>query len=137
MEELLKQILQTQNQMIKTQNQMIETQNQILKTLQQHGERLDSLEKGQLRLETRIETEITDRIRGLYDFREVVNDNFAKANATLEAITGRIDELKEELILNRRETTEKLDSLDSSVMYLATKLTQHDMQLFDLKRRAK
>ncbi|GAB6158993.1 hypothetical protein JCM39194_21930 [Desulfotomaculum varum] len=130
MEELLKQILQTQNQ-------MIEKQNQILKTLQQHGVRLDSLEKGQLRLETRIETEITDRIRSLYDFREIVNDNFAKANATLEAITGRIDELKEELILNRRETTEKLDSLDSSIMYLATKFTQHDMQLFDLKRRAK
>ncbi|CCO08854.1 hypothetical protein [Desulforamulus hydrothermalis] len=110
---------------------------QILEELKSINQRVSNLEQNQLKLETKIENEVIEKIRGLYDFREVVNDNFNKTSNTLEALADRIDDLKEEVLLNRRETTEKLDSLDSSIMYLATKLTQHDMQLFDLKRRAK
>lgn len=123
MEEILKEIL--------------EVQNQILKNLQQHGERLESLEKGQTRLETRMENEVIDKIRGLTDAREVTSDNLAKVNSTLGNLVARVEDLKEEVLLNRRETNDKLDSLDSSVIYLANKFTQHDMQLFDMKRRAK
>ncbi|GAB6159368.1 hypothetical protein JCM39194_25690 [Desulfotomaculum varum] len=46
-------------------------------------------------------------------------------------------QFKEEVLLNRREIIDKLDSLDSSLIYLANKFTQHDMQLFDMKRRVK
>lgn len=54
--------------------------------------------------------------------------------ASLEKTTLSIGEYAEH---NRKETIDKLETLDSSVMYLANRLTQHDMQLFDMKRGAK
>ncbi|MEG3070226.1 MAG: hypothetical protein RQM92_04755 [Candidatus Syntrophopropionicum ammoniitolerans] len=54
--------------------------------------------------------------------------------ASLEKTTLSIGEYAEH---NRKETIDKLETLDSSVMYLANRLTQHDMQLFDMKRGVK
>lgn len=48
--------------------------------------RMDSLDKGQLCLETRIENEVIDKIRGLYDFREVTNDQVTKVMDKLDSI---------------------------------------------------
>lgn len=57
--------------------------------------------------------------------------------ADMDYLTHQIAGLSGDLTELRKETAEKLDTLDSSVIYLANKLTQHDMQLFDLKQRAK
>lgn len=37
----------------------------------------------------------------------------------------------------KEDTMQKFNSLDISIEYLANKLIKHDMQLYDLKRRAK
>ncbi|HBV97733.1 MAG: hypothetical protein JL50_03175 [Peptococcaceae bacterium BICA1-7] len=86
--------------MEKVLNQILETQSQILKTLQQQGEQLQTLnnrvgglEKGQTRLgskvdkiEIRMENEVIDRIRALFDNREVQNDR-------LERIENKLDDM--------------------------------------------
>ncbi|MCL6478097.1 MAG: hypothetical protein K6T65_06745 [Peptococcaceae bacterium] len=79
--------------MEKVLDQILETQNQILKTLQQHGEQLKTLEQGQTRLENkanklelRMENEIIEKLRGLYDDREIQNERLGRIESKLDSI---------------------------------------------------
>lgn len=59
------------------QNIMIQQFNKVFEKLDTMETRLTSLEKGQLRLETRMENEIVEKIRGLsdgFEFRPVNTD---------------------------------------------------------------
>ena len=47
---------------------------------------VSDLNKGQLRLETRMENEVIEKIGALFDTREVTNDNFAKIMEKLDSI---------------------------------------------------
>ncbi|MDO7787635.1 hypothetical protein [Desulforamulus aquiferis] len=83
--------------------QILENQNQILKTLQHQGKKLDSLEKSQLRFETSIENEIIDKIRALFDAREITNEQLTKVIEKLDRI-----EVDTSYLANRVSTLEKL-----------------------------
>lgn len=64
--------------------ELLEGQQLIIKTLQMHSVQLEDLQKGQSRLETRIENEIIEKLRGLYDDREVQNDRFDRIESKLD-----------------------------------------------------
>lgn len=87
----------------------------ILKQLQtlHEGQQLirQELKQDINKLEVRIENEVIDKIRGLNDAREVISDNLTKVNSTLENLAVRIGDLKGEVLLNRRETTDKIRAL--------------------------
>ena len=94
-EQLLRGILESQQLIIKTLQQHS-------KTLEHHGTQLESLQKGQLRLETRIESEVIEKIRGLYDDREVQQDTNQRITSTLERIEAKVDVLQMETAHVRR-----------------------------------
>lgn len=117
MEEILKQILGSQKDIQKTlqqQSQVLQQHGKILEqqgeALQQQSSQLDSLQKGQttleshidlldsnqIKLETRIENEIIEKIRALYDARSVQNDINTRIIDTLERIETKIDVLQME-----------------------------------------
>ena len=54
-----------------------------------------------LKLETKIENEITEKIRGLYDAREIINDKLSDINDKVDNLSNRID--KHELIIKLTE----------------------------------
>lgn len=89
--------------MEKVLNQILETQNQILKTLQQHGEQLQSLEKGQHRLESRLESEAFDKISTLFDGHSLRGDQIERLQIHLN---------------------ERLDSIENDTRYLVTKVVR-------------
>lgn len=100
-EEILKQILKSQQNTQKT----LEKQGQ---TLEQHSNqvnsfedrqsrfesRMESLDKNQLKLEAKLENEIVDKIRSLYDARSVQEDINTRIIDTLERIEAKIDILQ-------------------------------------------
>ncbi|NPV54900.1 MAG: hypothetical protein HPY71_15530 [Firmicutes bacterium] len=45
------------------------------------------VEKGQLRLEARLETEVIDKVRALFDDREVQNDRLDRIESKLDDIS--------------------------------------------------
>lgn len=49
------------------------------------------LKKGQLHLETRMENEVIEKVRGLYEFREVQTDVNERILATLDRIEAKIE----------------------------------------------
>ena len=125
MEQVLKQILESQNQIIKTLQQhgklleqhstLLEKQGAILEQhstalekqgtiLGQHSKQLETLQRGQIKLETRMENEVIDKIRVLFDVREVQNDRF-----------DRIDN--------------KLDDLDDKIEYALLKLMRQELKM--------
>ncbi|MCL6557698.1 MAG: hypothetical protein K6U74_02630 [Firmicutes bacterium] len=68
-----------------------EFQNLVIQQFNKINERIDSLERGQLRLETRIENEVIEKIRGLYDFRETQNDVNNRVLTALERIEAKME----------------------------------------------
>lgn len=66
------------------------------------------LKKGQQRIETRIENEVVDKIRGLFDAREVQNDKLDQINY-------------------------KLTDIDDSVTYALAKVARHEAKLIGAK----
>lgn len=57
---------------------------------QSMGADISSLKDGQLRMETRMETEIIDKIRALFDAREVQNDTNRLIVSTLRRIEEKV-----------------------------------------------
>lgn len=104
MEEVLKEIL-TEVRNLRDGQARIETR---LGTVDQ---RLGNVEKGQLRLETRIENEIVDKIRALFDDRSIHMDYFASIKNSLTKIEDQVEFLG-------RQNIEHL-----------TKLQEHDREL--------
>lgn len=103
MEELLKQILESQKEIQKTlkqQGEILQQQSSQLDSLQKGQTRLesriDSLDKNQLKLETRIENEIIEKIRALYDARSVQEDINSRIIDTLDRIEAKLDVLQME-----------------------------------------
>ncbi|MCL6479931.1 MAG: conserved oligomeric Golgi complex subunit 6 [Peptococcaceae bacterium] len=70
---------------------------------------LSALKKGQLHLETRIENEIVEKIRALFDAREAQSD---KTNQILD----------------------KLTDIDDSITYALAKVARHEAKLFAQKK---
>ncbi|NPV29923.1 MAG: hypothetical protein HPY58_09790 [Firmicutes bacterium] len=136
MEELLKQILETQKQIQATLQQhgemlqqhgellqqqsktlqhhseMLHQQGRILQQhsetlqqhsviLQQHSIQLDALQKGQLRLETRLENEVIDKVRALFD-------GFTLRGEQIERLQKRLDQ--------------RLDSIETDTRYLVARV---------------
>ena len=72
------------------------------------GTDFDDLKNGQeeiiinlKKLETKIENELTEKIRGLYDSREVIRDKLSSINIKVDNLSDRID--KHELIIKLAE----------------------------------
>ena len=53
--------------------------------------RLGNLEEGQRKIEIKIENDINDKIRALFDDREVTKDSFNNINNTLSDISEKLD----------------------------------------------
>lgn len=123
MEELLKQLLESQKEIQKTlkqQGEILQQHSNQLNVVQERlnfvQEQLDSLQKGQtrleshmdfldknqLKLETRIENEIIDKIRVLYEARSVQEDINTRIIEALERIETKIDVLQMETAHIRR-----------------------------------
>ncbi len=108
MEELLKQILETQKQIQATLQQQGEILQQHSETLQQHSVilqqhsiQLDALQKGQLRLEARLENEVIAKVRALFD-------GFTLRGDQIERLQKRLDE--------------RLDSIETDTRYLVARV---------------
>jgi len=108
-EELLKQILANQREIQETLAQQKETMQQQSRRLDslQQGQtsleaRMDSLDKSQLKLEDRIENEIIEKIRALYDARSVQEDINSRIIDTLNRIEAKLDILQMERIPLRK-----------------------------------
>lgn len=113
------------------------------KLLQQILDKLNSIETKVENIES-TQHEYTQLLRVLEHRTDVIGAKVIAMEETIQRSEGRITSLekatlaiKEDANQNHKETIEKLETLDSSVIYLANKFTQHDMQLFDMKRRAK
>lgn len=109
MEELFKQILESQKEIQKTlkqQGEILQQYSGQLDSLQKGQTRLesrmDSLDKKQLKLETRIENEIIEKIRALYDARSVQEDVNTRIIDALERIEAKLDVLQMETAHIRR-----------------------------------
>jgi len=88
--------------------EILETQRLIIKTLEQHGVQLQSLnervagvEYGQLRLESRMENEVIDKIRTLFNGYSLRGDQ-------IESLKKHIDE--------------RLDSIETDTRYLVARV---------------
>jgi DNA repair exonuclease SbcCD ATPase subunit len=122
MEELLKQILEAQKQIQATLQQhgeVLQQHTEILhrhsetlqqhgemlqqqsETLQQHGIQLDALQRGQLRLETRLESEVIEKVRALFD-------GFSLRGDQIETLQKRLDE--------------RMDSIETDTRYLVARV---------------
>ncbi|MEW6697489.1 MAG: hypothetical protein ACOY35_08270 [Bacillota bacterium] len=83
MERVLTQILEELKFLNQRVGSMEQVQQQLIQELKADIQKVESkVEK----LELRIENEVADKIRGLYDFREVNNDQFTKVIEKLESI---------------------------------------------------
>ncbi|HOQ17122.1 MAG TPA: hypothetical protein PLL17_02195 [Defluviitaleaceae bacterium] len=78
------------------------------KKIETVGTDFDDLKNGQeeiiinlKKLETKIENELTEKIRGLYDSREVIRDKLSSINIKVDNLSDRID--KHELIIKLAE----------------------------------
>ena len=103
--------------------EILESQQLIIKTLQKHSSQLDQFQKNQIRLETsmetiehktdridigllkletRMETEVVDKIHGLFDARNVQNDVNQRIISTLDRLETKVDVLQMETAHIRR-----------------------------------
>lgn len=83
MERVLTQILEE----LKFLNQRIGSMEQVQQQLKQELKAdIQKAESKVEKLELRIENDVADKLRGLYDFREVNNDQFTKVIEKLESI---------------------------------------------------
>lgn len=81
--------------------------------------RLEAVERGQLRLETRMENEVIEKIRALFDDRSINQDYFASIKDSLARVEDRVEFLA-------RQNIEHLD-----------KLQKHDRELRLLRAERK
>ena len=78
--------------------EIIESQQLIIKTLKKHSAQFDEVQKNQIsienkvdKLELRVETDVAEKIRSLYDFREVQTDVNERILAALDRIEAKIE----------------------------------------------
>lgn len=71
---------------------------QIIDKLDNLENKIDKVDSNQLRMEN----ELTEKIRGLYDFREVQNDINERLISTLDRIEAKVDVLQLETAHIRR-----------------------------------
>jgi len=83
--------------------------NQILTELKNLNQRVGNVEEGQHRLDTkldklelRMENEVIEKVRGLYDFREVQLDTNRQIISTLDRLEAKVDVLQMETAHIRR-----------------------------------
>lgn len=67
---------------------MEEGQSRLASVVDKLEVRLGTVEKGQLKLETKLENEVADKIRALFDDREVQNDKLARMEDKLERVAN-------------------------------------------------
>jgi len=96
--------------------ELLESQQVIIKVLQQHSVQLEDLQKGQTRLETRVENEVIDKIRDLFDDRSMNQDYFASMKGSL----ARIEDRAEFLARQNIEHLNKLQNHDRELRLLRT-----------------
>jgi len=101
LDEILKQILSELKNLRQGQTELRQGQETLIS-------RVGNLEKGQLetnkkltKLAVHVEGEITDKIRGLYDARELMLDSLARIEARLDRQDERLDH-QETLTLNKK-----------------------------------
>ena len=95
---------------------LVENQDKVLNMLEKIYEELQDTKKELkadiLAIETKIENEVSDKVRALYDHREIVN--------------SKLDEIDE-----------KVDKLHLDINNLTLKVVQSDSQIVELKRNFK
>lgn len=76
----------------------------ILDVLEIHGEKINEIHESQIRMES----ELTDKIHGLYDAREVQLDSNKEIIERLNSIEAKVDVLQiETASVRRRQTANK------------------------------
>ena len=95
----------------KFQELVLQQFSKVLEKLDSTDSRLKAVERGQLRLETRLENEVIDKIRALFDDRSMGQDYFASIKDSLTRIEDRVE------FLGRR-------NIDTD-----SKLREHDREL--------
>jgi len=95
----------------KFQELVLQQFSKVLEKLDSTDSRLKAVERGQLRLETRLENEVIDKIRALFDDRSMGQDYFASIKDSLARIEDRVE------FLGRR-------NIDTD-----SKLREHDREL--------
>lgn len=75
-----------------------EFQELVIKQLQALNEKINKVDTNQVRMEN----ELTEKIRGLYDFREVQNDVNERIISTLDRLEAKVDVLQLETAHLRR-----------------------------------
>ncbi|CEP68807.1 Uncharacterized [Moorella glycerini] len=127
MEEILKQILQGQEEIKKTLQQHTETLQQHTEILQQHTEtlqqhteilqqhskQLDYLEQRMIKIENRLDNELLPKINVLFDAFELRGDEIAKLQKHLD---------------------ERLDIIALDVNYLLGKTARQETAIMELRR---
>ena len=86
--------------------------------LAKHTDQLDWLGKGQQRLETKVENEVADKIRALFDDREIKNERFDHLEKRFDFLEHRFDRLEGrfDLVIN------KLEDITTDVRYLVNRV---------------
>ncbi|MDH7577589.1 MAG: hypothetical protein QHH75_07090 [Bacillota bacterium] len=91
-------ILHRHSETLQQHGEMLQQQSE---TLQQHGIQLDALQRGQLRLETRLESEVIEKVRALFD-------GFSLRGDQIETLQKRLDE--------------RMDSIETDTRYLVARV---------------
>ena len=107
----LQALAEGQKQLTEGQKQLTDGQNQLTRGQNQLSERLNLLERGQTRLEIRLENEVIEKIHALFDAIDVHLEYFASIKDNLARIEDRVGFLA-------RQNVEHL-----------TKLQEHEREL--------
>ncbi|GEA16160.1 hypothetical protein E308F_24040 [Moorella sp. E308F] len=120
MEEILKQLLQGQEEIKKTLQQhteILQQHTEILQqhteTLQQHSKQLDYLEQRMIKIENRLDNELLPKINVLFDAFELRGDEIAKLQKHLD---------------------DRLDIIALDVNYLLGKTARQETAILELRR---
>ena len=87
-------VLQQLQDLAAGQKQLTDGQKDICKDLTKLETSMGSLEKGQLRLETRMENEVIDKIRALFDTWQVHEDKLDDISTDTRYLVARVAKLE-------------------------------------------
>jgi len=100
----------------KFQELMLQQFNKVFEKLDSVENGLEAVKRNQIRLETRIENEVVEKIRALFDDRSVNQDYFASIKDSLARIEDRVEFLARQNI----EHLNKLRDHDRELRLLRT-----------------
>ncbi|MBO8136765.1 MAG: hypothetical protein H0Z40_01300 [Desulfotomaculum sp.] len=98
-----------QSLVLKQLKSLVDGQQEISSEVNNLKSDVDELKRGQQRIETRIENELVDKVRALFDDREVQND--------------KLDQI-----------SDKLTDIDDSITYVLAKVARHEAKLMGARR---